>query len=114
MSTILRQHIRHHLKKVLFERLHTRNDAVAVLNLLHNNISKNAKLIGGFGKGKETSIHDIDVLIPNVKFDDALKSKLFKMLNAESVEETDWGGWYFNNTNFGDVDVFYTTEDFDY
>lgn len=95
-------------------RTHTLEDAKSVLNILRKNISINSSLIGGFGKGKLTSNHDIDVLIPDKEFNDELKNKIFKLLNAKSVENTDWGGWYFHKTDFGDVDIFYTTEDFDY
>jgi predicted nucleotidyltransferase len=100
-------------EQFLNERTHTKDDAETVLNIIHKNISTEASLIGGFGKGKETSEHDIDILIPNTEFNNELKDKLFNILNAESVEDTDWGGWYFNNTDFGDVDIFYTTKDFD-
>lgn len=111
----MRNHIDTFKKFVLNEnRIHTLDDAKQVLNILHKNVSINSSLIGGFGKGKLASKHDIDVLIPDKEFNDELKSKIFKLLNAESVEDTDWGGWYFNNTDFGDVDIFYTTEDFDY
>lgn len=96
------------------EKLHTIDDAESVLNIIQRHISKNASLIGGFGKGKKTSEHDIDILIPDVKFDEKFKQEIIKLLNAESVEDTDWGGLYFNNTDYGDVDIFYTTEDFDY
>lgn len=95
-------------------RLHTIFDAENALNLIQKNISKSAILIGGFGKGKTESTHDIDILITDVKFDDLLKNKISKLLKAESVEETDWGGLYFNNTIFGDIDIFYTDKDFDY
>lgn len=101
-------------KSFLNEKLHTIKDAEGVLYLIQKHISKKAKLIGGFGKGKTKSNHDIDLLIPDKKFTKKLKDKLFKLLNAESVEDTDWGGWYFNKTSFGDVDIFHTTEDFDY
>jgi predicted nucleotidyltransferase len=98
----------------LNEKLHTIAEAENVIRLIKNHISDKAILIGGFGKGKETSEHDIDILIPDIEFNIELKNKLFKLLNAESVEDTDWGGWYFNNTDFGDIDIFYTTSEFDY
>ena len=93
MQVSLRKFIRNNLYKSLDEKLHTKKDALKVLNLIHNNITNKAELIG---------------------FNEELKNKIFYLLNAESVENTDWGGWYFNNTDFGDVDIFYTTEDFDY
>lgn len=102
------------VKESLNEKLCTLTDAKNVLNLFKNNISINSSLIGGFGKGKIESEHDIDILVPDVKFTKELKDKILNLLNAESVENTDWGGWYFNNTKYGDVDVFYTTKEFDY
>lgn len=114
MNTNFRNLIRKFLYESLNKKLHTINDANNVLNIIHKNISKNATLIGGFGKGKTTSMHDIDILIPDVDFDEVFKEKIVNLLNAKSVESTDWGGLYFNDTDFGDVDIFYTTEDFDY
>lgn len=96
------------------EKLHTLKDANTVLEIFQQNISNKSTLLGGFSKGKETSDHDIDILVPDLEFNEELKLKIFKLLNAKSVEDTDWGGWYFNDTDYGDVDVFYTTEDFDY
>jgi hypothetical protein len=98
--------------KINEDRLHTLEDAKTVLNLIRNNISNQATLIGGFGKGKTTSMHDIDILIPDK--DISIENDVMKLLNAESVEGTDWGGLYFNNTPYGDVDIFFTTEEFDY
>jgi hypothetical protein len=98
--------------KVNEGRLHTLEDAKTVLELIQDNISNLAELIGGFGKGETTSMHDIDILIPNK--DISIKDKLMQLLSAESVENTDWGGLYYNNTPYGDVDIFFTTEEFDY
>jgi len=97
---------------IIKEELHTLEDAKTVLSLIRNNISNQATLIGGFGKGKTTSMHDIDILIPDK--DVSIEKDMMKLLNAESVEGTDWGGLYFNNTPYGDVDIFFTTEDFDF
>lgn len=98
----------------LSERLHTKEEANLSLNLIQKKVSINAELIGGFGKGKIESDHDIDILIPDREFNDELKNNLSNILEAESVEDTDWGGWYFNNTKFGDIDIFPTTKEFDY
>jgi len=98
----------------LFTETITKKMADAALQLIQKEISDKATLVGGFGKGKKTSKHDIDILIPFEKFDTKLKNKLKEILHAKSVENTDWGGWYFNDTDFGDVDIFQTTKDFDY
>jgi predicted nucleotidyltransferase len=96
------------------KRTHTKEDADRLLDLIHIHVSSEASLIGSFGRGKISSLHDIDILIPNIEFDDLFKERLIKLLNAKTVEPTDWGGLYFSGTDYGNVDVFYTTEDFDY
>lgn len=98
--------------KINEEKLHTLEDANKALNLIKSKISNQASLIGGFGKGKKSSMHDIDILIPDK--DVSIENELMELLDAESVEGTDWGGLYYNNTPYGDVDIFFTTEDFDY
>jgi predicted nucleotidyltransferase len=95
-------------------KIHTREQAEMVLSLIRDNIDDSATLIGGFGKGKNTSYHDIDILIPDGDQIEGIENSISSILNAESSEPTDWGGIYFNNTDFGDVDVFFTTKDFDY
>lgn len=96
------------------ERIHTKEESTLVLDIINKNISNRATLIGGFGKGKSESEHDIDILIPDKEFNSDLKDKLSNLLNAKSVEDTDWGGWYFNNRDFGDVDIFSSIKEFDY
>lgn len=108
----MNQHMKNY--QLFTEDLITKQMAKSALKLIQKEISDKAKLIGGFGKGKTTSMHDIDILIPFMKFDTELKNKLKNLLNAKSVTNTDWGGWYFTGTDFGDVDIFYTTKDFDY
>ena len=93
---------------------HTIEDAKLLLQFLKNIVSDKAELIGSFGKGKKTSKHDIDVLIPDRKKTRKFKSHLMLLFNAESCEDTDWGGWYFKGTLFGNVDIFFTTKNFDY
>ena len=101
--------------------IHTRKDAEFLLFFLQKTIDENAKLIGSFGKGKEESEHDIDILLPSpngffrkrywtIDFANYMK----ELLNAKSFEKTDWGGWYFHNTFFGDIDIFFTEKEFDY
>jgi hypothetical protein len=109
---IIKEEIENISSNVYEEKLHTLENANIVLNLIKNKISNQAELIGGFGKGKTTSMHDIDILIPDK--DVSIKDNLMQLLNAESVEDTDWGGLYYNNTPYGDVDIFFTTQDFDY
>ena len=75
-----------HLKSFdLFEskKLHTLDQANDVLTLIRNNIDKSAQLIGGFGKGKTTSEHDIDILIQNGQNLKNIESRLKNLLNAK-------------------------------
>lgn len=96
------------------KKIHTKLQAECLLHLLNKTISDKIKLIGSFGRGTEMSEHDIDVYIPNKRKTINLKHKLIHLLDAREVVDTDWGGWYFYDTFYGDVDVFFTTKDFDY
>lgn len=107
-------------------KLHTKKDAENLLYLLKKSGFSDARLIGSFGKNAEQSMHDIDVLLPNYKKTKRLENKLTFLLEPKAsirsngtyaengVTYTDWGGIYFHNTYFGDVDVFFSTKDFDY
>ncbi len=77
-----------------------------------------AKLIGSLAK-KGYSNNDIDIYIPRIfpkggvsekQFIEDLKIKL----EAKSVIETDWGGYYFKDTHYGDVDIFFDISKFDF
>lgn len=73
-----------------------------------------AKLIGSLGRGKESN-NDIDILLPGRRKTVSLVNKLKFILEPKGkVVPTDWGGLYFYNTHFGNVDIFFTTKDFDY
>ena len=54
--------------------------------------------------------------IPNMKdvVSERDKRKISKLLDAKRVESTDWGGWFFYDTVFGNVDVFFDISKFDY
>jgi len=107
-------------------KIHTKIQAECLIHLLNKTVSDKATLIGSFGKGAETSEHDIDVLIPDRKKTSRFKTALILLLEPKpstrsdgtfaenGVTDTDWGGWYFHNTFYGDVDIFFTTKDFDY
>lgn len=93
---------------------HTKENAEILVDILRKHISKKIKIIGSIGRGMKTSYHDIDILIPNKKFDIVLKRKLTRLLTPSLIENTDWNGWYFHNTYFGDIDFFNTIDDFDF
>ncbi len=95
---------------------HTFKDAKYALHAiktfwsLNPNYKVDAVLIGSFAEGKESD-HDIDILLPAwMKKTNRLKFHLKCVLNAGKVEDTDWGGWFFHDTEFGDVDIFFTKE----
>ena len=98
------------------ERLHTKKDAEYCLWYICKHIYPKARLIGSFGKGAETSMKDIDIhiMMDKKKPTDRDKRIFTKMLDAKSVEETDWGGWFFHDTAFGNVDIFFDVSEFDY
>jgi hypothetical protein len=95
------------------DKLHTIKQAKSLLSALHVFVSPDAKLIGSFGKGEKTSMHDIDVYLPLHKTSE-LKQKLIVLLKSDKAEDTDWDGWYFSDTLYGNVDVFFSTDKFDY
>jgi hypothetical protein len=74
---------------------------------------RNAELIGSLGKGATQSSHDIDILLRGVEPSEQLQWTLLEMLGASSVEDTDWGGWYFHDTVYGDIDIFFDDSEFD-
>ena len=86
-----------------------------VIRLLQANGYKKARLIGSLGAGKESD-HDIDILIPlrNKKTKSRCAIALAKLLKAEKYCGQDWSGAYYTKTIFGDVDLFFSTKDFDY
>lgn len=93
--------------------IHTRKDAEMLLLMLRE-ISPNAMLIGSFGRGAESSEHDIDIYLPDKVKSLMLNQILVLLLDPKKVENTDWDGWYFHDTSYGDVDIFFSIEDFDY
>ena len=86
-----------------------------VLRFIHENGYPTAKLIGSLGNGKE-SYHDIDILIwiRGKKKKQACADILINLLLPEKTEAQDWGGVYYTNTIYGDVDIFFTDKDFDF
>ena len=94
-------------------RKYTEKDGLDLIYFLKKTGFPKAQLIGSLGKGK-TSTHDIDVLLPKSKKTARLKKKLTFLLEPKKVSHTDWGGLYFHDSHFGDVDIFFTTKDFDY
>ena len=109
-------------------KLHTKKDAEYCLWYFKKYICAEAKLIGAFGKGAEQSQKDIDIYLPNFfppAWHDSnsdgtkmrawkLKEKIKNLLDAREVETTDWNGWFYYDTVFGNVDVFFDITEFDY
>lgn len=92
---------------------HTKFTANLLMAYMHTYVSGYAELIGSFGKGADESDNDIDVYLP-IEKNDTIKEMMAKQLMAKEVEDTDWGGWFFHDTLFGNVDVFFSIEDFDH
>ena len=90
-------------------------DGQTVLLLFQKLISEKAQLIGSLGRGKESE-HDIDIYLPNHKRTDKTVKFIYDFFEAKSFEYTDWGGVYYKDTFWGDIDVFFKgcTKDFDY
>jgi hypothetical protein len=91
---------------------YSKEDGIAVVSFLEQNGFK-VELIGSLSK-IGFSNHDIDIHVMNsgTKEDRDKLKRLF--VTKEKVDETDWGGLYFNNTQFGDVDIFFSLDGFDY
>ena len=101
---------------------HTLKDAKYCLWYIRKYICKDAKLIGSFGKGALESQKDIDIYLPNFfpkginsgMRATKLREKIRMLTESESVEVTDWGGWFYHSTVFGNVDIFFDINQFDY
>lgn len=98
---------------------HSVESAESLVNFLKEKIPHNDfKLIGSLSKGKDVSENDIDVHIilgENSSKNFFLKLILKNHLEPESIENTDWGGWFFHKTKvYGNVDFFFDVSEFDY
>ena len=90
---------------------YSREHGEAVVSFLQKN-GFNPELIGSLAK-IGFSNHDIDIYVRNSgKRED--REKLIELFTGGTVDETDWGGMYFNDTEFGDVDIFFSIDGFDY
>lgn len=106
--------------------IHTIKDAEALIFFLKKTGFPEVKLIGSFAKGETESIHDIDILLEGYKLNPSLEDQLIYLLEPQPCERadgtfadkgityTDWGGLYLHNTFFGNIDIFFSIEDFDY
>lgn len=103
------------------KKLHTKKDAEYCLWYFKKHICKDAVLIGAFAKEKIESEHDIDIYLPNMfkkGFANWMRrikygKKIQNAIDAEKYESTDWGGYFFHNSIFGNVDVFFDISEFD-
>ncbi len=92
---------------------YTIDDGLKVVDCLISNGFKNVKLIGSLAS-KGYSSNDIDILLSDYGATGFIKQSLNYILKPKgAIESTDWGGFYFNDTIFGNVDIFFTTKDFD-
>lgn len=103
-------------------KLHTKKDAEYCVWYFKKHVCSGATLVGSFGKNKTESNHDIDIYLPNMLkkgFDNGMRKikyrdKIKGLIDAKSVEATDWGGYFFHDSKFGNVDVFFDISKFDY
>lgn len=86
---------------------HTSEQANYLVRLLKVYVDPDTKLIGSLGRGEKESRHDIDVLLPNRRKSKGTLALLKQMLNTKRHKFTDWGGIYFSDTPWGNVDVFF-------
>lgn len=70
------------------------------------------ELIGSLAK-IGFSNHDIDIHVKNSGTRED-RDKLKQLFLTSEIDETDWGGIYFTNTQFGDIDLFFSLDGFDY
>lgn len=90
---------------------YSREHGEAVVSFLQKN-GFNAELIGSLAK-IGFSNHDIDIHVRNSGTRED-RERLIKLFTGGKVDETDWGGMYFTDTEFGDVDIFFSIDGFDY
>lgn len=95
-------------------KVHTKKDAEYCLWYIRKHIFPRAKLIGSLGKGAEVSLNDIDIYVPKSNRTNKNKKIFTGLLDAKEVVDTDWGGWFFYDTPFGNVDIFFDITEFDY
>lgn len=93
------------------EFLYSKEDGIAVIEFLQQNGFK-VELIGSLSK-LGFSNHDIDIHVMNSGTRED-RDKLKELFKNGTVDETDWGGLYFTATQFGDVDLFFSLDGFDY
>lgn len=87
---------------------HTLQQAKDLKSLLKQALGIECVIIGSLGRDKTESNNDIDIHIINRDKVRRFKKLLKDLLEPESIEDTDWGGWYFNKTKeFGNVDIFF-------
>jgi len=74
-----------------------------------------ARLIGSLSRGQNSNT-DIDIHIQdkNERTEELLTKLLKPNYKIGEIVRTDWGGLYFYDTTFGDIDVFFKTDDFNF
>jgi hypothetical protein len=97
------------IDNILQMRVYTKEDADRVVGfLLKYNLR--SIVIGSLALGR-TSTHDIDILVECT--DDDREDKMIRVgslkdiLGASELIVTDWPSYYFKDTIFGDIDIFF-------
>ena len=89
--------------------IYSKKDGDDVVRFLQVEFKISSTLIGSLAKTGGSN-HDIDILLECEKTKDLLCDLILK-LSPHGVDETDWGGWYFSRTIFGDIDFFFEYPD---
>ncbi len=95
--------------------IYTISKAKKVEDWFRKEIAKSVVLIGSHSKGR-SSKHDIDIYLSKVNVSPIIGRIIGKKLKCSSFEKTDWGGYFYHDTIFGEIDVFFKgqTKNFDY
>lgn len=96
-------------------RKYTYKDAKLVSEFISKILETEVIIIGSIGKGLQ-STNDIDLYIPGIESSYEIVRFIYDCIKAKGVITTDWGGSYFIDTLFGDIDIFFkgNIDKFDY
>lgn len=89
---------------------YTPNDGKTVVDYV-NSYELDCVLVGSLSRGQNSN-NDIDILI--TRKNPFIPEKLKEILKPRNVIKTDFGGLYFEDTIYGDIDIFFSKDDFDY
>lgn len=92
---------------------YTAHHGNTVVAYMKSNGFPQAELIGSLAK-IGFSNNDIDIHVPQSGTKDDRDKIILLFQPCGKVDETDWGGIYLTDTRFGDIDIFFSLDGFDY